>query len=59
VDRRSCLEALSRFQGKPSVLRGLPSLLKQMKKDKLALRLMAFELLRRLLVGHFGSHTVA
>ena len=59
MDRRSRPEALSRFTGRPPALRGLSSLLKQMKKDKLALRLMAFELLRRLLVGHFGSHTVA
>jgi hypothetical protein len=59
VDCRSCLEALNRFHGKPPALRGLSSQLKQMKKDKLVLRLITFGLLRRLLVDHFGSHAVA
>jgi hypothetical protein len=59
VDCHSRLEALNRFNGKPPALRGLFSQLKQVKKDKLVLRLIAFGLLRRLLVDHFGSHTVA
>jgi len=33
--------------------------LKQMKKDKLVLRLITFGLLRRLFVDQFGSHAVA
>ena len=59
MDCHSRLEALNRFLGKPLALRGLSSQLKQMKKDKLVLRLKAFGLLRRLLVDHFGSHVVA
>ena len=59
MDLRSRLEALSCFNGKPQAFRGLFSQLKQMKKDKLVLRLKAFGLLRRLLVDHFGSHVVA
>jgi len=59
VDCRSCLKALSRFNGKPPAIRGLSSQLTQMKKDKLVLRLITFGLLRRLLVDHFGSHAVA
>ena len=59
MDRRSRPEALNRFYGTLPVLRGLSSQLKQMKKDKLVLRLKAFGLLRRLLVDHFGSHVVA
>ncbi len=59
MDCRSRLEALSCFTGKPPALRGLPSQLKQIKKDRLVLRLITFGLLRRLLVDHFGSHAVA
>ena len=59
MDCRSCFEALTCFTGKPPALRGLSSQLKQMKKDTLVLRLIAVGLLRRLLVGHFGSHAVA
>ena len=59
MDFHSRLEALNRFNGKPPALRGLFSQLKQVKKDKLVLRLIALGLLRRLLVDHFGSHTEA
>ena len=59
MDCRSCLEALNLLQGKPPALRGLSSQLKLMKKDTLVLHLIAFGLLRRLRVDHFGSHAVA
>jgi hypothetical protein len=53
VDCHSHLEALNRFHGKPPDLRGLSSQLKQMKKEKLVLRLITFGILRLLLMsGH-------
>ena len=59
MDCHSRFEALNSFHGKPPALQGLSSQLKQMKKDKLVLRLITFGLLRRLLVDHFGSHAEA
>jgi hypothetical protein len=59
VDRRSRPEALNASMELLRSSEGLSSQLKQMKKDKLVLRLKAFGLLRHLLVDHFGSHTVA
>ena len=53
------IEALSGFTGKPPALRGLPSQLNQMKKDKLGAASYDVGLLPHFLVGHFGSHVVA